>query len=259
MNYQNILLDMQDGILTVTINRPQNLNALNALTIQEIKQAIDHALFTSQIGGVIITGAGNKAFVAGADIKEFANFTQQEGKKLSETGHNVFADIENCTKPVIAAINGFALGGGCELAMACHIRIASENARFGQPEVTLGLIPGYGATQRLTRYIGKAKAMELLMSGEMITANEALELGLINYITKADELLTKAKTILHKIMKQSPMAIAAIIQTVNAYYQNDSDGFATERELFAKCFETTDFKEGTTAFIEKRKPIFNNY
>ncbi len=252
----NILTSSEKGIFTITINRPDKLNALNYQTIQEIGAAVKQAEGDGSIKGIIITGSGNKAFVAGADISEFAGFSREEGKKLSADGGRVFDSIEQCTKPVIAAVNGFALGGGCELAMSCHIRIASTNAKFGQPEVKLGVIPGYGGTQRLVQLIGKGKALEYLMSAEMIGAEDALYYRLVNYVTAPEQLLEKSREILEKITAQSPNAIASVIRCVNAYYSKDIDGFKFEIDEFGNCFGTADFKEGVKAFMEKRKPEF---
>jgi enoyl-CoA hydratase len=232
------------------------LNALNRETIQEIGTAIAEAANDSAIAGVIITGSGPKAFVAGADITEFLNVSVEEGKKLSEAGHKVFRSIELCPKPVIAAVNGFALGGGCELAMACHLRIASDNAKFGQPEVNLGLIPGYGGTQRLVHLIGKGKAMELMMTTDMMDAQTALQYGLVNYVTTSDQLIAKCEELLNKIKTKSPKAIAAIIRSVDANFADGIDGFETEVDEFGKLFGTDDFKEGVGAFLEKRKANF---
>lgn len=256
MSYQNILYTVEAGIATITINRPDKLNALNKDTIAEVGHAIKAANTDSAVRGVILTGAGPKAFIAGADISEFASFSLEQGMDLSAHGHGVFDSVEQCSKPVIAAVNGFALGGGCELAMACHIRIAAENAKFGQPEVRLGLIPGYGGTQRLVRYIGKGKAIELLMTADMIDAQEALRLGLVNYVVPADQLLDKCREILNKIAAQAPLAIAEIIRTVNAYYEKNLNGFQEEIARFGACFVTEDFKEGTEAFLNKRKAEF---
>jgi enoyl-CoA hydratase len=254
--YKNILSEIENGILKVTVNRPDKLNALNHLTIQEIGMAVDRGANDSSVSGIIITGAGDKAFVAGADIAEFANYSPEEGKMLSADGQRVFSDIESCPKPVIAAVNGFALGGGCELAMSCHMRIASDNAKFGQPEVKLGLIPGYGGTQRMVQLIGRGKAMELMMTSDMIDAQTALALGLVNYVTSRETLLEKCEEILGKISAVSPVGVAAIVKCVNAYELPGTDGFATEVEEFAKCFSHADVKEGVAAFLEKRKPVF---
>ncbi len=257
MNYENILTKLENGILTITINRPEQLNALNKATFSEIELAVKNVYENDDVKGVIITGAGEKAFAAGADIKEFADFTPEQGEELSANGQRIFKIIEDCPKPVIAAVNGFSLGGGCELAMSCHLRVASDNAKFSQPEVGLGVTPGYAATQRLTQLIGKAKALELLMTGDMIGAEEAKDLGLVNYVTSQDELLPKALKILEKITAKSPVAIKGVINCVNAYFTEGVNGFETEVKEFGKCFGTEDFKEGTTAFLEKRKPVFS--
>ncbi len=256
MNFQSILSSVTNGIQTITIHRPDKLNALNMATIGEIKSAMDLAYSDPNISGVIITGSGPKAFVAGADISEFLNYSKEQGKNLSQHGHDVFNYIEACPKPVIAAVNGFALGGGCELAMACHMRVASDNAKFGQPEVNLGLIPGYGGTQRLLRYVGKTKAAELLMTGDMITAEEALKLGLVNHVVSQDNLMEKCLEILQKISQKSPMAIAQIVACINAFSEPGDSGLKTEVERFGSCFGTDDFKEGVSAFLEKRKSSF---
>lgn len=254
--YQNILVETAEAIATITVNRPDKLNALNHATIQEIGQAVRAAEQDPAIAGIIITGAGPKSFVAGADISEFAHYTVEEGKKLSADGHAVFKSIETCTKPVIAAVNGFALGGGCELAMSCHIRVASDNAKFGQPEVKLGVIPGYAGTQRLVQLIGKGKAMELLMTADMIGAEEAHRLGLVNHVVTQDQLVAKTHEVMNKIKAQSPKAIAGIVRCVDAYFTDGEDGFKTEVEEFGKCFGTDDFREGVGAFMEKRKANF---
>ncbi len=256
MNFENLITDITNGVLTVTLNRPKQLNALNIAVFQDLENMLNFALSNTEVKGIIITGSGEKAFAAGADIKEFAHFNVEEGKKLAANGQRIFKMIETSNKPVIAAVNGFALGGGLELAMACHLRLASDNARFGQPEVSLGVTPGYAGTQRLTQLIGKSKAMELLMTGAMIKADEALGLGLVNYVTPQSELLIKTQELLQKIMKQSPVAIAGVIACVDAYYTDGVNGFETEVDEFGKCFGTEDFKEGTTAFMEKRKAIF---
>jgi enoyl-CoA hydratase len=259
MAYQNLLIDHKERIAYITINREGKLNALNKLTLAELHTALTDAFADATIGGVIITGAGPKAFVAGADIAEFEGLGIDGGRELSTEGHTkVFNLIENGNKPVIAAINGFALGGGLELAMACHIRIASANAKMGLPEVTLGLIPGYGGTQRLTRLIGRGKALEMIMTADMIDATEAHQLGLVNHVTTPEDLLAKAEEILQKILTRAPLAIAAAITAVNAAGHNDINGFETEIEEFAKCFSTNDFKEGVSAFLQKRKPDFKS-
>lgn len=253
---ENILIEIKDEICIITINRPDKLNALNKSTIAEIGIAVKTAEADSAIKGIILTGAGTKAFVAGADISEFSDFNLEEGKELSAHGHNVFNSIENCNKPVIAAVNGFALGGGCEVAMACHFRIASNNSKFGQPEVKLGLIPGYGGTQRLPQLIGKGKAMELLMTAELINADEALQLGLINYITTPETLMDKCFEVMNKIKQQAPIALSKIIHSVNAHYNKNQNGYQEEIKNFGECFITEDFKEGTEAFLSKRKAFF---
>ncbi len=254
--YNNILSTNQDGVCTITVNRPDKLNALNWETIQEIGKAVAVAVADKLVNGIILTGSGPKAFVAGADISEFSSYTVEEGKKLSSDGQKVFKSIELCPKPVIAAVNGFALGGGCELAMSCHLRVASDNAKFGQPEVKLGLIPGYAGTQRLVQLIGKGKAMELLMTADMIGAEEAQRLGLVNYVTTPDELMKKVMEIMAKINAQSPRAIQGIVNCVDAHFSDGVDGFAFEVEEFGNCFGTGDFKEGVSAFLEKRKANF---
>ena len=256
MTLENVLTELKDGIFKITINRPDKLNALNTATISEIEQAIDEAYTNFDIKVVVITGSGPKAFVAGADIAEFKGLDKNKGSQLAARGQEVFKKIENSPKPVIAAVNGFALGGGCELAMACHIRIASDNVKFGQPEVKLGLIPGYAGTQRLIQLIGKGKAIELLMTADMIGADEALQLGLVNYVVSPDQLENKCNEIISKIRAQSPKAITGIINAVNAYFTEGVDGFKVEVEEFGKCCETEDFLEGTTAFLEKRKANF---
>lgn len=255
-SYNNILLQIENEVLTITVNRPDKLNALNHETIQEIGDAVRVAEHNHSIAAVIITGAGPKSFVAGADIAEFSNYSIEEGKKLSADGHAVFKSIETCSKPVIAAVNGFALGGGCELAMSCHLRIASDNAKFGQPEVKLGVIPGYAGTQRLVQLIGKGKAMELLMTADMIGAEEAHRLGLVNHVVPQDQLMAKTMEVIEKIKAQSPKAIAGIVRSVDAYFTDGVDGFKTEIEEFGKCFGTDDFKEGVAAFLQKRKAEF---
>lgn len=256
MSYQHLLYEVADGICTITVNRPDKLNALNMDTIAEVGKAIHAARHDEGVRGIILTGAGPKAFVAGADISEFAGYNREQGMELSAHGHRVFDSVEQCPKPVIAAVNGFALGGGCELAMACHMRVAAENARFGQPEVKLGLIPGYGGTQRLAMLVGKGKAMELLMTADMIDAAEAHRLGLVNHVVPAEQLIGKCREILNKIAQQAPLAIASIVQTVNAYYAKGQDGFREEIEQFGTCCTTEDFKEGTAAFLGKRIPAF---
>ena len=257
MSYQTLLTSLENGIFTITINRPDKLNALNKDVIQELSAALDEVYNNPEIQSAIITGAGPKAFVAGADITEFLTLDAAGGKELAQRGQDmVFSKIENAPKPIVAAVNGFSLGGGCELAMACHFRLASENAKFGQPEVNLGLIPGYGGTQRLTQLIGKGRAMEMLMSANMIDANTALQYGLVNYVVPAEELLNKAKSILELINSKAPLAVAACIKAANAVFDETKDGFKTEVDAFGDCFATEDMKEGTSAFLEKRKAVF---
>ena len=254
---ENILIENDGSVQLITINRPDKLNALNKQTIQEIGDAVRTADASKEVTAIIITGSGAKAFVAGADISEFANFSGAEGGVLSQQGQNtLFNVVENCQTPVIAAVNGFALGGGLELAMSCHIRIASDNAKMGLPEVTLGVIPGYGGTQRLAQLAGKGKAMELIMTAAMIDANEAHRIGLVNQVTTQEELLETAKKMAHKISRNSSVAISKAIQAINDGYRDGVDGFESEIKHFGDCFETADFKEGTSAFLEKRKPNF---
>ena len=256
MSYSTLLTTLENGIFTITINRSDKLNALNKDVFTDLDNAADEIQNNPAIQSAIITGAGSKAFVAGADITEFAGLSKAEAMALSKRGQVIFFKIENSSKPIIAAVNGFALGGGCELAMACHFRIASDNAKFGQPEVNLGLIPGYGGTQRLTQLIGKGRAIELLVSGNMVDAATALQYGLVNYVVPADELLNKAITILSLINTKAPIAIAGAIQAANAVYDETKDGYATEINVFGECFATEDMKEGTSAFLEKRKANF---
>lgn len=257
MNYENILIDQTQGICTITINRPNKLNALNKQTIKELHTALKEAVSDRQTKVIILTGSGEKAFVAGADISEFAHFSQEEGAKLAAKGQKkLFNYIENLSKPVIAAVNGFALGGGLELAMACHFRVASDTAKMGLPEVSLGVIPGYGGTQRLPLLIGKGRAMELIMTANMIDANKALAYGLVNHVTTLTDLLPFTKNLAHKIAQNSMVAIAAAIKAINAQFEAGVNGYETEIEAFGSCFATKDFKEGTTAFLEKRKAHF---
>lgn len=256
MTYQNILSELQGQTLKVTINREQKLNALNKATLAELAQVIAFAAERDEVKAVLLTGAGEKAFVAGADISEFSDFNGAQGEELAANGQNtVFNAIENCPKPVVAAINGFALGGGLELAMACHIRIASANARLGLPEVTLGLIPGYGGTQRLAGLVGKGIALEMIMTADMISAERALAIGLVNHVVEPQELIPKSLEMLEKIKQRAPLALAAAIKAVNASGTGKS-GFETEIREFGNCFNTSDFKEGVSAFLEKRKPVF---
>jgi enoyl-CoA hydratase len=253
---KNLTISYQP-ICTVTINRPQALNALNQETLSELKTAIQECAERTDIKGIIITGAGEKAFVAGADIKELTLLSKEAAFTLAQHGQQIFKMIEDCPKPVIAAVNGFALGGGCELAMACHIRLASENAKFGLPEVSLGILPGYGGTQRLAQLVGRGKALELAMTGDMISAQEAKEIGLVNHVTSTQiELHELAKKIMTKILSKGPLAIATVIKSVNRGYEFANEGYKTESENFASLTTTKDFVEGTSAFIEKRIPNF---
>ena len=256
MSYQTLLLETENNICTITINRPDKLNALNKDVFNDLNNVMDEIKNNPEIKSAIITGAGPKAFVAGADITGFAGLTNEEAAALAQRGQDIFLKIENSPKPVVAAVNGFALGGGCELAMACHFRLCSDNAKFGQPEVNLGLIPGYGGTQRLVQLIGKGKAMELLMSAHLIDAAEAKQLGLVNYVTTAETLLDRTKQILTAINSKAPLAVAACIKTANAVFNETQNGYAEEINEFAKCFATDDMIEGTTAFLEKRKAVF---
>ncbi|MBU2915893.1 MULTISPECIES: enoyl-CoA hydratase-related protein [Reichenbachiella] len=254
---KNLIVENKDEILIVTINRENALNALNDATLTELGQVFEKIDDDKGVKGVIITGAGDKAFVAGADIKELALVTEVNGRSMAEKGQELFGKIERLSKPVIAVVHGFALGGGCELAMACHIRIASNTAKFGQPEINLGIIPGYGGTQRMTRLVGKGKAMELLMTGDMIAASEALDLRLVNYVMDSKEAsMDKAFEILNKIKEKAPVAIGLMIDSINAVHTTGENGFQTEANSFGICCGTEDFIEGTRAFIEKRKPNF---
>jgi len=255
VDYQTLLTENENGILIITINRVDKMNALNKDVFNELDKAIDEVYSNADIKSVIITGAGTKAFVAGADISEFMALKPGESTKLSKRGQDVFDKIENCPKPVVAAVNGFALGGGCELALACHFIYASENAKFGQPEVNLGLIPGYGGTQRLTQLVGRSLAMELLMSGNMITAKDAMEYGIVNKVVEQDQLLTTAKAILGIIQTKAPIAVSKIIECVNNF-DHTQQGYDFEIKKFGECFETEDMKEGVSAFLEKRKAKF---
>ena len=254
--YQTLLTSLDNNIFTITINRPDKLNAINKQVMADLDEVMSEVENNKTIKGVIITGTGTKAFVAGADISEFTGLSHGEGMDLARRGQDIFFKIENCTKPVVAAVNGFALGGGCELAMACHFRVAADNAKFGQPEVNLGLIPGYGGTQRLVQLIGKGRALELLMTGGMIDAQTALQYGLVNYVTTGAEVVAKAKSILEVIVTKAPLAINRCIMAVNAVFGHGRNGYDVEIEGFGDCFETEDMKEGAAAFLEKRKPVF---
>ena len=257
MSYQNILVSLDGNLARLTINRPSKLNALNKETIHELHLAFKALEDNSDIRVIILTGSGEKAFVAGADISEFADFSVDEGAQLAAEGQEILFDfVQNLSTPVIAAVNGFALGGGLELAMACHFRIASDNAKMGLPEVTLGLIPGYGGTQRLPQLVGKGRAMEMILTAGMIPADEALSIGLVNHVVSQEELLPFCESIAQKIIKNAPLAISKAIHAINANYKEGENGFDTEIKSFGKCFGTNDFKEGTTAFLEKRKAVF---
>ena len=257
MNLENLIISTENGIGQITINRPSKLNALNVATIKELHDAFESLENNADVRVIIITGEGEKAFVAGADISEFANFSIEEGAQLAAQGQELLFDfVENLKKPTIAAINGFALGGGLELAMACHFRIASDNAKMGLPEVSLGVIPGYGGTQRLPQLIGKGRAMEMIMTAGMVSAEEAHRVGLVNHVVPQAELLDFTKGIATRIMRNSPFAIGRAIKCVNANFKEGINGYDTEIRNFGKCFGTEDFKEGTTAFLEKRKAEF---
>jgi len=253
----NLKTETRNNTLLITLSRPQALNALNVALLDDLRTVIDSAYADKEVKTIILTGDGEKAFVAGADIKELTGLNEQEALRLSTKGQDLFKRIEDCPKPVIAAINGFTLGGGCELAMACHMRIATEQSKFGQPEVSLGIIPGYGATQRLTQIVGRGKALELMLTGDMITAEEAKSIGLVNHVVKTrDELMTLAFQIAEKINRKGPVAISLVIRTVNAGFGFEEAGYKAEAMNFAACTKTADFREGTSAFIEKRQPQF---
>ena len=257
MKFENILVSKKNRLATITINRPKKLNALNRKTIEELNKVFQALEEDEKVKVIILTGSGEKAFVAGADITEFAHFSVEEARSLAKKGQEMLFDfVENLSTPVLAAVNGFALGGGLELAMACHFRIASDNAKMGLPEVSLGVIPGYGGTQRLPQLVGKGKAMELIMTAGMIAAEDAKECGLVNYVVPQEELMPLAEKIAGKIMRNSPIAISAAIRAINANFEHGVNGFNVEIEEFGECFSTDDFKEGTTAFLEKRKPNF---
>lgn len=257
MTYQTLLTALEDQIFTITINRPDKLNAINKMVMDELNSAIDEVYNNPEIKSAIITGAGTKAFVAGGDISEFSVLTIDEGKNIAQKGQDVFKKIENCPKAIIAAVNGFALGGGNELALACHVRIASDNAKFGQPEVNLGLIPGYGGTQRLVQLIGKGRAIEMMITGSMIDANTALQYGLVNQVVPQEELLDKTRSILSLVNSKAPLAVARCIKAANAVFDETKNGYEVEMNGFGDCFGTEDMKEGTAAFLEKRKAGFS--
>lgn len=257
MEFENILVEREGSVATIIVNRPQKLNALNRKTISELHRAFARLDEDREVWVILITGAGEKAFVAGADISEFASFSAAQGEQLAAEGQQLlFNFVENLSTPVIAAINGFALGGGLELALSCHFRIASENAKMGLPEVSLGVIPGYGGTQRLPQLVGKGKAMEMIMTGGMINASDAHACGLVNHVVSQEELLAFCRKIAQKITNNSPVAISYAIKAINAGFKNNVLGFATEIESFGACFGTEDFSEGTSAFLEKRKASF---
>lgn len=257
MTYENILFEAKGKIATITINRPNVLNALNWQTMQEMREALLTVKDDQKIGGIIVTGAGEKSFVAGADIKELAKKDPVGAKEFSMASQEILHLIEHFPKPIIAAVNGFCLGGGCELAMACHIRVASENARFGQPEVNLGIMPGNGGTQRLSRLVGKGRALELILTGNMIDAREAYRIGLVNRVAAPDKLISTAEEILNTIFGKGPVAVKLCLEAVNHGMELTLDeGIQLEANLFGLCFSTEDMKEGTSAFIEKRKPAF---
>ncbi len=253
---ENLQIEHLDGVLTITISRPEALNALNLKTLSELITVLQQTYQHTDYRGIIITGDGAKAFVAGADIKELAALTRDQALAFAQNGQRLFKLIEDCPKPIIAAVNGYALGGGCELAMACHIRIASEDAKFGQPEVNLGIIPGYGGTQRLTQLVGRGKALELMMTGDLISAQDAKAAGLVNHVVPRDELMTFAGKMMERILSKGPIAVSNIIKSVNAGFSFEREGYEAEAQNFAACTTTQDFKEGTEAFIEKRQPRF---
>jgi len=255
MGFPNLLIENKGRVQYIIVNRESKLNALNQATLAELHAAFLSALPNEEVGGVILTGAGDKAFVAGADIAEFNGLDSTAALEMARRGHEVFNLIENAGKPVIAAVNGFALGGGLEMALACHIRIASENAKLGLPEVSLGLIPGYGGTQRLTRLAGKSKALEMIMTGDLITSAEAFQYGLVNQVVSPENLLTRAEELMNKILSRAPLAVGYAIGAVNAESKG-INGFEAELENFSKCFITSDLKEGISAFLEKRRPLF---
>jgi enoyl-CoA hydratase len=254
--YQTLLTDTQNGIRIITINRPDKLNALNRTVMQELDEAVTELIGDPAIGAAIITGAGPKSFVAGADISEFVGLSNEQGAALAQKGLDLYFKIERSPKPIVAAVNGFALGGGCELAMACHFRIASEQAKFGQPEVNLGLIPGYGGTQRLTQLVGKGRAIEMMITGSPIDATKALAYGLVNEVTSPDTLMEKTLALLQVVRTKAPLAVAQCIAAANAVTDQDLSGYSAETAGFASCFGTEDMKEGTSAFLERRKAEF---
>ena len=253
---ENLKIDHSEGILTISISRPEALNALNLKTLSELITVLQQTYQHADYRGIILTGDGEKAFVAGADIKELSALTRDQALAFAQNGQRLFKLIEDCPKPIIAAVNGYALGGGCELAMACHIRVASDDAKFGQPEVNLGIIPGYGATQRLTQLVGRGKALELMMTGDMISAQEAKNIGLVNHVVAKEELMSVAGQMMTKILSKGPVAVSYVIKSVNAGFGFEYAGYEAEAHNFAACTTTQDFKEGTEAFIAKRQPQF---
>lgn len=255
-NYKTLILNVEAGILTLTINRPEQMNALNATTLNDIEAAINEASENEEIRCVILTGAGDKAFVAGADIKEFTALNAVNSRKFAERGQEVFQAIEDCPKPVIAAINGYALGGGCELALACHIRIGSDRAVFGQPEVNLGINPAYGGTQRLPQIVGKGIALEMMLTAGFVKADRAYATGLLNHVTEPNALIDKCKEIASVITSKAPIALEGVINSANALYDSKSDGYAVEANSISRCCGTNDFQEGVAAFLDKRQPNF---
>jgi enoyl-CoA hydratase len=257
MPYTTLLFELSDGVARITVNRPDKLNALNATVIRELGEAVERVRQEPGIRGVIVTGAGSKAFVAGADIAEIAGQGPIDGKSRALEGPGVFRRLERCGKPVIAAINGFALGGGCELAMACHLRVAGEGARFGQPEVKLGIGPGYGGTVRLPRLVGKGRALELLLTGRMIDAAEAHRIGLVNVVVPADRVVAESEALLRGILENGPLAVQACLESVDAGFDMSlDDALLLEATYFGLLSGTADMKEGTAAFLEKRKAVF---
>lgn len=257
LKLNNLDLVEENDIGILTIRRASKMNALNIETIEEIYIATEHFLRGDSLKGLIITGEGEKAFVAGADISELSSLTKSDAKKFSERGQQVFAMLENAHKPIVAAVNGYALGGGCELAMACHVRVAIPNAKFGQPEVNLGIIPGYGGTQRLVQLVGKGRAVEWMMTGDLISATDAERFGLVNHVVESSDLLIPfCKELLHKILAKAPIAVGMVIRCANAVHRHDVDGYKTEAEAFADCCASEDFQEGTSAFLGKRPPVF---
>jgi enoyl-CoA hydratase len=256
MSFKTITTEIRENILIAVIDRPEKLNPLSVLTLRELSQVVEHTIRQDEIYGLIITGRGDKSFVAGADIAEFRELTPEKASEMARFGQHTLKRIETCSKPVLAAINGLAFGGGCELAMACHLRIAAEHARFSQPEVNLGIMAGYGGTQRLIQYIGKTRAMEMHLTGKVINAATALQWGLLNEVVAADALLTRSMELMKEVTGKSPFVITSIIKSVNGYFDNLDEGFITEVNEFGRCFEHDDYKEGLNAFYEKRKPNF---